>query len=248
MTQPELAPQVLRAQGLHKRYRRREVVCDVSFEVHPGEIVGLLGPNGAGKTTTFNLVAGLVRQDGGSVFLGDRDLGNLPLYRRARLGLGYLPQESTLFRGLTAEQNLTAVVQARGLSAAAGRARVEAMLQRYKLEAVRHNLGAQLSGGECRRLEMARALIGTPAVLLLDEPFAGVDPINVGEIRGFIAAACAQGPGVLLTDHKARETLSICHRAYLISAGRILFAGTPAQLVADPAARRTYLGEDFSLT
>ena len=247
MTQAVIGPQVLRGRALCKSFRHRRVVREVSLEVHPGEIVGLLGPNGAGKTTTFNMLAGLVRPDAGEVSLGTHALGRLPLYRRARLGLGYLPQESTLFRGLTAIENLAAVVEARGQPRRGLVDRLETMLAHFNLMHVRDSLGQQLSGGERRRLEMARALIAEPAVLLLDEPFAGVDPIAVGEIRGFIEAACAAGPGVLLTDHKARETLSICHRAYLIHDGQILFAGTPAELVADAAARRTYLGEDFVL-
>ncbi len=238
---------LLRAEHLSKAYRRREVVRDVSFSVDAGEIVGLLGPNGAGKTTSFNIVAGLLPADGGSVWLGDHDLQRLPLYERARLGLGYLPQEATVFRGLTVEENFLAVLEIQQLPAAERRARAAALIERYNLGHVRDNLGGQLSGGERRRVEMARTLIPSPRVVLLDEPFAGVDPITVTEIRGFIRAMRDQGIGVLLTDHNVRETLGTCDRAYLISEGRILLAGTPQEIVANPEARRAYLGAEFTL-
>lgn len=237
----------LSAKNLFKSYRRRKVVKDVSFEVQPGEIVGLLGPNGAGKSTSFNIVAGLLVPDGGSVTLGDIELGRLPLYQRARLGIGYLPQESTVFRGLSVLDNLLAIYEAQNISTAAALPRAEELLKRYNLEKVRHNLGSQLSGGERRRLEMARTLIPNPKVVLLDEPFAGVDPIAVAEIRGFIQSVRDQGLGVLVTDHNVRETLRICDRAYLISEGSILMAGTPEEIVANDRARATYLGQDFRL-
>ena len=238
------------ATNLSKSYRRRRVVRDVSFSVAPGEIVGLLGPNGAGKTTSFNIVAGLLAPDGGSVVLGDQELGHLPLYERARLGLGYLPQEATVFRGLTAHANLLAIVEAQHSHGAPHQAqveRVDALLAQFNLTHVRNNLGSQLSGGERRRLEMARALIPQPKVLLLDEPFAGIDPIAVGEIRGFIRAVRDSGLGVLITDHNVRETLGICDRAYLINEGQILLSGTPVAIVANEEARQTYLGHDFKL-
>jgi len=238
---------VLTAAHLSKAYRRREVVRDVSFEVRPGEIVGLLGPNGAGKTTSFNMVAGLLPPDAGTVSLGDRDLSDLPLYRRARLGLGYLPQESTVFRGLTVEQNFLAILEVQGKGGALGRRRCDELLARFNLGHVRANLGSQLSGGERLRVEMARTLIPSPQVVLLDEPFAGVDPITVSEIRGFITAMRDQGIGVLLTDHNVRETLGTCDRAYLISEGKILLAGSPQEIVQDPQARAAYLGQDFHL-
>jgi lipopolysaccharide export system ATP-binding protein len=238
---------ILRALHLSKAYRRRRVVRDVSFDVKAGEIVGLLGPNGAGKTTAFNIVAGLLPADAGSVLLGERDLAALPLYRRARLGLGYLPQEPTVFRGLSVFDNFRAIFEAQGRSREACRQEASALLERYNLTHVRDNLGSQLSGGERRRVEMARTLITNPQVVLLDEPFAGVDPIAVGEIRGFIQAMRARGIGVLLTDHNVRETLRICDRAYIISEGAILLAGTPEEIVADATARRTYLGQDFKL-
>lgn len=238
---------VLRADKLVKAYRRRVVVRDVCLEVHPGEVVGLLGPNGAGKTTSFNIVAGLLAPDSGRITLGDRDLGHLPLYRRARLGLGYLPQEPTVFRGLTVLENITALYEAQGLSKKECLRRGDELIDRYNLEHVRTNLGSQLSGGERRRVEMARILIAEPQVVLLDEPFAGVDPIAVSEIKGFIRTMRKQGMGILVTDHNVRETLGICCRAYLINQGSILLAGTPQEIVDNPEARATYLGEDFRL-
>jgi lipopolysaccharide export system ATP-binding protein len=237
----------LTASNLSKAYRRRKVVRDVSFHVRPGEIVGLLGPNGAGKTTSFNIVAGLLVPDGGKVTMGDHELAHLPLYRRARLGLGYLPQEPTVFRGLSVRQNFTAIFESQGLSRAACAAAADELIARFNLNHVRDNLGSQLSGGERRRVEMARTLIPRPKFVLLDEPFAGVDPIAVGEIRGFIQTMRGEGIGVLLTDHNVRETLRICDRAYIISEGAILLTGTPEAIVADETARRTYLGQDFKL-
>lgn len=237
----------LEAKGLQKAYRKRQVVQDVSFVVEPGEVVGLLGPNGAGKTTSFNMVAGLTRCDAGLVRLGDADLGHLALYERARLGLGYLPQESTVFRGLSVRANLAVVFETMPLSAAERDAAIERVLAQYNLAHVAETYGRDLSGGERRRLEMARALAREPKVLLLDEPFAGVDPIATAEIRGFVRAVCQAGIGVLLTDHNVRETLKICDRAYLISQGEIVLHGVPEVIVADPVARRTYLGEDFKL-
>lgn len=237
----------LEAKGLQKAYRKRQVVRDVSFVVEPGEVVGLLGPNGAGKTTSFNMVAGLTRCDSGLVTLGDADLGHLPLYERARLGLGYLPQESTVFRGLTVAANLEVVFETMKFGTAKRRASVERVLTQYNLTHVAATLGRDLSGGERRRLEMARALARGPKVLLLDEPFAGVDPIATAEIRGFVREVCQAGIGVLLTDHNVRETLKICDRAYLISQGKIVLHGAPETIVADPMARSTYLGEDFQL-
>lgn len=239
------------AKHLRKSYRRRHVVADVSFAVEPGEIVGLLGPNGAGKTTSFNIVAGLLRGDAGSVTLGAHELANMPLWRRARLGLGYLPQEATVFRGLSARENLLAVLEAqpgqRRVASGGMREHADAVLAQYNLLHVADSLGAALSGGERRRLEMARALLPDPQVLLLDEPFAGVDPIAVAEIRGFIQRVRDRGIGVLLTDHNVRETLGICSRAYLIAEGRIVLAGTPEEMVQNAAARQSYLGEDFKL-
>ena len=238
---------ILRAEGLEKAYRRRKVVRGVSFDVSAGEIVGLLGPNGAGKSTSFNMVAGIVPPDGGRIFLGERELSREPLYRRARLGLGYLPQEPTVFRGLSVQDNLLAVLESRPGTRAERAEKAHRILERYNLTHVASNLGSQLSGGERRRLEMARTQIHEPRVVLLDEPFAGVDPIAVSEIKGFIRAMRDQGIGVLVTDHNVRETLTICDRAYIISEGQILLTGTPQVIVADPRARETYLGKDFEL-
>lgn len=238
---------VLKAEKLQKAYRRRQVVRDVSFFVSPGEIVGLLGPNGAGKTTSFNMVAGLLPPDGGHVWLDNRELASQPLYERARAGLGYLPQESTIFRGLTVEDNFWVFLEAQKVERSTGEQKITELLKSYNLEHVRKNLGSQLSGGERRRVEMARTLLNSPKVVLLDEPFAGVDPIAVAEIRGFIRKMREQQIGVLVTDHNVRETLEICDRAYLIAEGAILMSGTPQQIVDDPVARRTYLGQDFHL-
>jgi len=240
-------PALLTAEGLCKSYRKRRVVDGVSFQIEGSEIVGLLGPNGAGKSTSFNIVAGLVRPDAGRVSLAGVELGGMPLHRRARAGLGYLPQESTIFTGLTVEQNFTAILEAQGIGRAERRAQAEVLMASYDLLTVRHSRGAQLSGGERRRVEMARALIPEPKVILLDEPFAGIDPIAVGEIQGFVRGMRERGIGVLLTDHNVRETLGICDRAYLISEGKILLSGTPQAIVADERARRAYLGDDFRL-
>jgi lipopolysaccharide export system ATP-binding protein len=238
---------LLYAEKLSKAFKRRQVVRDVSFDVSAGEIVGLLGPNGAGKSTSFNMVAGIVPPDAGRVVLEGNDLGQLPLYKRARLGLGYLPQESTVFRGLSVLDNLLAVLETQKLAKHEARERALAVVRRYNLETVKDSLGSQLSGGERRRLEMARTSIHTPKVVLLDEPFAGVDPIAVGEIKSFIRDMRAQNVGVLITDHNVRETLRICDRAYIISEGKILLSGTPQVIVADPVARESYLGRDFEL-
>jgi lipopolysaccharide export system ATP-binding protein len=237
----------LRAEKLSKSYKGRQVVQEVCFEVNPGEVVGLLGPNGAGKTTSFNMVAGLVRSDAGEVHLGETNLSGLPLYKRARLGLGYLPQESTIFRGLTVLENFVAVYEALGKSRQITKIKAQEMVERFNLQHVADNLGSQLSGGERRRVEMARTLIPEPAVILLDEPFAGVDPIAVGDIKKFISEMAASNIGVLITDHNVRETLGICERSYILADGKILVSGKPKEIVANDVARRTYLGENFSL-
>ncbi len=238
---------MLSAQELTKSYGKRCVARGVSLQVDDGEIVGLLGPNGAGKTTVFKMVAGLLRADGGTVSLGGRDLTGAPLFRRARLGLGYLPQEPTIFRGLSVADNLLGILQALGLSRTDAAQRTDELLDRFELQAVREVLGSQVSGGERRRLEMARTLAHDPKVVLLDEPFAGVDPIAVAEIKEFISQMAAAGIGVLITDHNVRETLAICARAYIISAGAILVSGTPAEVASNDIARQAYLGDDFSL-
>ena len=239
--------QALVAQGLRKAFRGRTVVKDVSFSVGPGEIVGLLGPNGAGKTTSFNMVAGLVPMDAGQVSLGEESLGKLPLYARARLGLGYLPQEPTIFRGLSVLDNFIAMYEAMGQGRRDARKSGEALVEKFQLSKVATGLGSQLSGGERRRVEMARTLIPNPKIVLLDEPFAGVDPIAVHEIRHFVEQMRDASIGVLITDHNVRETLEICDRAYILSEGTILTSGSPSEIVENKQARESYLGQNFRL-
>ncbi|MCS7081593.1 MAG: LPS export ABC transporter ATP-binding protein [Bacteroidota bacterium] len=237
----------LRAEALAKRYRKRWVVQEVSLSVRQGEIVGLLGPNGAGKTTTFYMIVGLVRPDRGRIFLDDRDLTRLPMHQRARMGIGYLPQEASVFRYLTVEENLEAVLELQPLSRQARRQRVEQLLEEFGLMRVRRTKGYALSGGERRRTEIARALAVDPKFILLDEPFAGVDPIAVEDLQRIVAELKRRGIGVLITDHNVHETLAITDRAYLLFEGRILKEGTSQFLANDPEARRLYLGERFRL-
>lgn len=238
---------VLRADGLRKAFRRREVVRGVGFEVRAGEVVGLLGPNGAGKTTSFLMVAGLLAPDAGRVFLGDDELTGLPLHRRARMGLGYLPQEPSIFRKLTVRENFLVVLEALPLPRAERERRADALLAEFHLAHVRDFLGETLSGGERRRAEIARSLLPGPKFLLFDEPFAGVDPIAVGELQRQIHDLKRRGIGVLITDHSVRETLGICDRAYILKDGQILEQGTPEHLAANARARAVYLGENFRL-
>jgi lipopolysaccharide export system ATP-binding protein len=241
---------LLRAEALVKSYGGRRVVDGVSFEVRPGEVVGLLGPNGAGKTTSFNMTVGLVVPDGGRVFLGEHDLTRLPMHRRARLGLGYLPQEASIFRKLTVRQNFIGILEAQGVARRERNARADDLIAEYRLEKVAGSLGEQLSGGERRRAEVARSLLrerGAPHYILFDEPFAGVDPIAVGELQRLIGGLRDRGIGVLLTDHNVREALGICTRAYILVSGSILEAGTPTQIAGSARAREVYLGEKFRL-
>ncbi len=242
-----MTPLLLRAEGLVKTYRGRRVVDGVSLQVAPGEVVGLLGPNGAGKTTSFNMVVGLVVPEAGKVLLGETDLTRLPMHRRARLGVGYLPQEASIFRRLTVRQNFTGVLEALGVGRREREERAAALLAEFRLEKVAESLGEQLSGGERRRAEVARSLLSSPRYILFDEPFAGVDPIAVGELQRLIGSLRDRGIGVLITDHAVREALGICNRAYILSAGAILEAGTPAEIAASPKARAVYLGEKFRL-
>jgi lipopolysaccharide export system ATP-binding protein len=241
------APLALEAIGLVKSYRGRKVVDGVSFRVAPGEVVGLLGPNGAGKTTSFNIVVGLVRPDAGTVRVGDEDLTRLPMHLRARRGVGYLPQEASIFRKLTVRQNFTAVLEALGQGRAERDRRADQLLDEFHLRTVEGSLGEQLSGGERRRAEVARSLLNDPRYILFDEPFAGVDPIAVGELQRLIGSLRTRGIGVLLTDHAVREALGICDRAYILSSGQILEEGTPAHIAGSPRARAVYLGEKFRL-
>jgi lipopolysaccharide export system ATP-binding protein len=239
---------LLVGRNLGKSYRRRRVVDDVSVRVEPGEIVGLLGPNGAGKTTTFLMVLGMVRPDAGSVWFRDADVTRMPIYRRARLGMAYLPQEPSIFRRMTVESNVLAILETLRLSRAERRVRLESLLAELDLTRLRTSRADTLSGGERRRLEITRALVLEPTLLLLDEPFAGVDPIAVQEIQGILRRLRAEkGIGILLTDHNVRETLSVTDRSYIIADGKILRHGTPSALVRDEVVRRTYLGEGFSM-
>ena len=239
---------MLTATGLAKRYRSRQVVHDFAMEVRPGEVVGLLGPNGAGKTTCFYMVVGLVGPDAGRISLDGRDITSLPMHERARLGLGYLPQEASVFRKLSVADNIHAVLELRKDLDATGRANeLAALMEELQVGHVAEQLGASLSGGERRRVEIARALAARPRFMLLDEPFAGVDPISVGEIQKIVRHLKARGIGVLITDHNVRETLGICDHAYILNAGSVLARGTPDEVLANPDVRRVYLGDSFRL-
>jgi lipopolysaccharide export system ATP-binding protein len=233
--------------NLVKTYRRRRVVNGVSLAIGPGEIVGLLGPNGAGKTTTFYLTIGFIKPESGQVMLGDRVLTRLPMYRRARLGIGYLPQEPSVFRKMTVSGNILAVLEVQGIPRSERKNRLEELLEELNISHVARSLGYQLSGGERRRVEIARALATRPKFMLLDEPFAGIDPIAVEDIQSIVAALKKKGLGVLITDHNVRETLSITDRAYIMCDGDILKEGTSQFLADDPEARKIYLGEKFRL-
>ena len=237
----------LLAKGLIRRYGTKEVVSSVSLEVNPAEVVGLLGPNGAGKTTTFNMIAGGIRPTAGKVFLGDREITDLPMYRRARLGITYLPQEASIFRKLTVADNVNAILETVEPDRKARKARLEALLAELGLADKAGRRGDSLSGGERRRVEITRALVLDPLYMLLDEPFAGVDPIAVMDIQKIIEQLKRRSIGVIITDHNVRETLRICDRAYIIKDGTILKVGTPSAIAADPQVREVYLGENFQL-
>ncbi len=237
----------LRAEGLTKSFVGRRVVDDVTIEVHGGEVVGLLGPNGAGKTTSFHMIVGLTRPDAGRVFLGDVDVTPLPMYERARRGIGYLPQEPSIFRKLTVEQNILAILETLDLSAAERTERLRQLLDELGIAKVAKSKALSLSGGERRRLEITRALVISPLFMLLDEPFAGIDPIAVVDIQGIVSQLKRRGIGVLITDHNVRETLGICDRAYIVNEGTVLEEGTPTQIADSPRARQIYLGEAFRL-
>jgi lipopolysaccharide export system ATP-binding protein len=234
-------------EGLHKRYRRREVVKGVSLEARPGEVVGLLGPNGAGKTTIFYMMVGLVRPDEGEVRLNGAVVTDLPMHRRARMGLGYLPQEPSVFRKLSVRDNILAFLEETPLPPGERRERSEAILHDMRIGHVSATMGYALSGGERRRVEIARALVLSPDFLLLDEPFAGIDPISVADLQQVILGLKERGIGVIMTDHNVRDTLKVCDRAYIISEGEILLAGNPGEIAASDRVREIYLGDDFSL-
>ena len=239
---------MLSARGLRKRYKSREVVHDFGLDLSPGEVVGLLGPNGAGKTTCFYMIVGLVPTDAGRIELDGKDITALPMHERARRGIGYLPQEASVFRKLSVADNLMAVLELRAdLTAAARKRELGLLLDELQVAEVAGQLGASLSGGERRRVEIARALAANQRLILLDEPFAGVDPISVGEIQKIVRHLKQRGIGVLITDHNVRETLGICDRAYILNAGSVLAQGSPEAVLANPDVRRVYLGESFRL-
>lgn len=244
---PDEGPSVLRAEGLKKSYRGRCVVNNVAINVGRGEIVGLLGPNGAGKTTSFYMIVGLERPDGGRVQLGSSDITDLPMYLRARRGISYLPQEPSIFRKLTVEKNILAILETLALSRRERKERLEELLTQLDIAHVRHTKGYSLSGGERRRTEIARCLTIKPFFVLLDEPFAGIDPIAVIDIQRIVQRLKESGIGVLITDHNVRETLAITDRAYIINNGVIFRSGTPEELTADQEVRRVYLGENFRM-
>jgi lipopolysaccharide export system ATP-binding protein len=237
----------LYTEKLDKYYGRRKVVNEVSIEVNQGEIVGLLGPNGAGKTTTFYMVVGFIRPSEGSVFLDGDEITNLPMFKRARKGIGYLPQEPSVFRKLTVEDNIKAILELTGLSKSDQKEQLEKLIDEFGLERVRKNIGDSLSGGERRRTEIARALASNPRFILLDEPFAGIDPIAVEDIQSIVSKLKDKNIGILITDHNVQETLSITQRAYLMFEGSILKAGTSEELAADEMVRKVYLGQNFKL-
>lgn len=237
----------LRAEHLFKKYKSRAVVNDVSVRVEQGEIVGLLGPNGAGKTTSFYMIVGLIKPNEGKIFLEDEEITDLPMYQRAKRGIGYLAQEASVFRKLTVEENILAVLEMRNYSKQERREKTDQLIEEFSLQKVRKNLGMSLSGGERRRTEIARALAVDPKFVLLDEPFAGVDPIAVEEIQSIVARLKNKNIGILITDHNVDETLSITDRAYLMVDGKLFKAGTAEELANDPLVRKVYLGQNFKL-
>ena len=237
----------LRATHLAKAYRKRQVISDLSVEVQSGQIVGLLGPNGAGKTTAFYMIVGLVPPDKGTVTIDDRDITHLAMHQRAHAGIGYLPQEASVFRKLTVEDNVMAILETRDLDETARQERLEQILGELRIAHVRKSLGMALSGGERRRVEIARALAAEPRFMLLDEPFAGVDPLSVIDIQRIMHELTAKGIGVLVTDHNVRETLGVCQRGYVVSGGTIMASGTPEEILANPQVREVYLGQSFRM-
>ena len=243
-----MTPQsVLSVRHLRKTYKKRTVVQDVSLDIKSGEVVGLLGPNGAGKTTSFYMIVGLVAADAGHIFLDDRDISTLAMHQRARLGLGYLPQEASIFRKMTVEENILAILQIAGGHHKDNHAQLDLLMEDLNISHLREHSALSLSGGERRRVEIARVLATRPRFILLDEPFAGVDPIAVIDIQKIISYLKSRGIGVLITDHNVRETLRICDHAYIISAGHVLAAGRPSEIVANEKVREVYLGEHFKL-
>jgi lipopolysaccharide export system ATP-binding protein len=241
------ADMILKTQELVKSYKKKKVVDRVSLEVKTGEIVGLLGPNGAGKTTTFYMITGLIKNDEGRIYLNDQDITHKPMYQRARLGIGYLPQETSVFRGLTVEENILAILELVEPEKNRRKERLQALLDKFQLSSLRRQKAYTLSGGERRRTEIARALVRSPHFLLLDEPFTGIDPIGVSELQKILEDLKQMGIGVLITDHRVRETLEITDRSYIIYEGKVLISGTAKELVDNPKAKQVYLGEKFKL-
>lgn len=239
---------LLKVEGLAKAYKKRQVVRDVSLSVESAQIVGLLGPNGAGKTTSFYMIVGLVPMDRGRIWIDDKDISSLPMHGRALAGIGYLPQEASIFRKLTVEENIMAILETRkDLDKSQRQARLDELLEEFHVGHLRKSLGMSLSGGERRRVEIARALAMEPSFILLDEPFAGVDPISVSDIMNIITHLKDRGIGVLITDHNVRDTLAICEKAYIVSSGSVIAEGTPADVLANETVKKVYLGEQFSL-
>ena len=238
----------LHVKNLGKKYRNKRVITDISLSLYKGEVVALLGPNGAGKTTTFYGIAGLVIPEEGSVLLNGKDVTFLPMYRRAKLGMGYLPQEASIFRGLSVQDNILSILELWEPSKSNQKQRLDALLQEFSISHLRTSSALSLSGGERRRVEIARCLASEPEYVLLDEPFAGIDPVAVGEIRDIVSALKNRGIGVLITDHNVRETLKIVDRAYILNEGRLLKSGTPDEVIQDETVRKVYLGEDFHVS
>ena len=239
---------LLSAINLQKSYSGRKIIKNVSIEVSQGQIVGLLGPNGAGKTTCFYMIVGLVKLDSGQVKINDHDASAMPIHERARLGIGYLPQEASIFRGLTVKDNILAILETRpDLDEKKRLAQLKKLLSEFRIERIKNNIGQSLSGGERRRVEIARALASEPNFILLDEPFAGVDPISVNDIKDTIRQLKSRGIGILITDHNVRDTLDICESAYIIGEGKVIAAGTPKEIISNSKVKDSYLGSDFSL-
>ncbi len=237
----------LEAKNLAKSYGKKQVVIDVSIKVNSGEIIGLLGPNGAGKTTCFYMIAGLIRGNAGKILINDQDITLAPIHVRARLGLGYLPQEASVFRKLSVEENILSVMESANVPKSKRKARVEELIEEFHISHIRHSLGMSLSGGERRRVEIARALAVNPHFILLDEPFAGVDPVSVGDIKKIVQYLKSKNIGVLITDHNVRETLSLCDKAYIVGEGHIISEGNAEDILNDELVRSVYLGKDFRL-
>lgn len=241
-------PKILRAEHLNKKFKSREVVKDVSVHINRGEVVGLLGPNGAGKTTSFYMIVGLIPVDGGGIFLDDKDITKLPVHGRAQLGISYLPQEASIFRKLTVAQNIMAILELRAdLTKSERKLKQEQLLEEFRITHIRDTLGMSLSGGERRRAEIARALATEPKFILLDEPFAGIDPISVLDVKRIINHLRSRGIGILITDHNVRDTLNICERAYIVNQGKIICEGNPETILMNNEVRSVYLGEEFNL-